>query len=103
MKISRLAIAGAATALVAGAVIAPSAAFASSSISASQSTVCPGEQITFTTNGVSDGTVLPLTAPEYSIQVTSGNPNPANLFPVAFTGPVPFGVFEPYVGQTYSF
>jgi LPXTG-motif cell wall-anchored protein len=94
MKISRLAIAGAATALVAGAVITPSAAFASSSVSWSQPTICPGETVTLTVNGISDNSSNPITDPDEAMRI-NGN------IGYTSTGPYTYGFFENvFTGQT---
>lgn len=99
MKISRLAIAGAATALVAGAVIAPSAAFADSSMSWSASTICPGETVTVTVNGISDGQPVLLTAPEYfRNQIGS---YPASLGSSINTGDFSWDQLASFQGMTY--
>jgi LPXTG-motif cell wall-anchored protein len=83
-KFKALAVAGAATALLAGAVFVPSAASADPTISFSASTVCPGESVTFTVNGVSDGTEVTLDAPQVFVLTFAGTSLPASN--TAYTG-----------------
>jgi len=99
MKISRLAIASAATALVAGAVIVPSAAFADSSMSWSVSTICPGETVTVTVNGISDGQLVALTPPEYFREQIGSFPQGLNNS--LTTGEFSWAQLAPMQGMTY--
>jgi len=99
MKISRLAIVGAATALVAGAVIVPSAAFADSSMSWSVSTICPGETVTLTANGISDGQLVVLTPPEYFREQIGSFPQSLNNS--LTTGEFSWAQLASFQGMTY--
>ena len=83
-KFKALAVAGATSALLAGAVFAPSAAIADPTVSFSASTVCPGESVTFTVNGVSDGTQVTLDAPQVFLLTFNGTSLPASN--TAYTG-----------------
>jgi LPXTG-motif cell wall-anchored protein len=83
-KFKALAVAGATSALLAGAVFAPSAAIADPTVSFSASTVCPGESVTFTVNGVSDGTQVTLDAPQVFLLTFNGNILPST--DTAYTG-----------------
>lgn len=77
MKTSRsLLVAGVTGAALAGAIFAPSAAFADASVAFSASTVCPGESVTFSVNGVSDGTEVTLDPPQTFILTFSGTTLP---------------------------
>jgi len=100
MKISRLAMAGAATALVAGAVIASPAVAGGQSVSWSQSTLCPGETVTLTINGISDSQPIILTSPEF-FRVQEGD-NPKVLYSNMFAGGYSWQVMSIYQGQTYT-
>jgi LPXTG-motif cell wall-anchored protein len=99
MKISRIAIVGAATALVAGAEIAPSAAFADSSMSWSVSTICPGETVTLTANGISDGQLVVLTPPEYFREQIGSFPQDLNNS--LTTGEFSWAQLASFQGMTY--
>jgi len=100
LNISRLAIAGAATVLVAGAVIAPSAAFADSSASFSQPTICPGESVTLTVNGSSANAPVVLTPPEYfRTQYTGG---PKALATSLNSGTNTWDYWSVFQGYTYT-
>ena len=101
MKISRLAIVGAATALVAGAVIAPSAAFADSSMSWSVSTICPGETVTVTANGISDGQQVVLTPPEYFRSQIGSFPQSLSIS--VTTGEFSWAQLASFQGMTYVY
>ena len=99
MKISRLAIAGAATALVAGAVIASPAVAAGQSASWSQSTLCPGETVTLTINGISDYQSVQLTPPDF-FRIQSGS-NPKYLAGSITAGSYTWDILSVFQGQSY--
>jgi LPXTG-motif cell wall-anchored protein len=104
MKLRSLAVAGATTAIVAASALAPSAAFADSRVSFSASTVCPGEFVMVTFDGYTDGTVVPLTAPEYAAVWSSNNPTPVVLETVGYNGLFPYEAFTSVaLGQTYTY
>lgn len=103
MKLKTSLATGAALSFVMFGALAPSAAFAASSITFSASTICPGESILITTNGFSDGTVVPLTAPEYSAISWTNQPIPVVLGTTGDNGVFPYGAFEPFIGQTYTY
>ncbi len=103
MNISSRVAVGTIVSIAAISMLAPTAAFATSSVSWSQATICPGESVTLTVNGLSDGTVVNLTAPEYATVYTTLNPTPFALFPTASTGAFPYGAFQTYVGETYTY
>jgi LPXTG-motif cell wall-anchored protein len=90
-------------ALVAGAVIAPSAAFADSTVSFSQSTICPDEWVTISSNGYSDGTVVSLPLGQYSIVYSTNQPTPYVYDVSQSTGLFPYAAFAPYIGETVTF
>ena len=60
------------TALVASAVFVPSVAYATSSTSWSQSSICPGQTVTLTINGVADGSTVTMPGSEILLWTTSG-------------------------------
>jgi LPXTG-motif cell wall-anchored protein len=104
MNLRSLAVAGATTAIVAASALAPSAAFADPRVSFSASTVCPGEFVMLTFDGFTDGTVVPLTAPEYAAVWSSNNPTPYVLETVGYNGSFPYGAFTSVaLGQTYTY
>ncbi len=85
MKTSRsLLAAGAASAALAAALFAPSAALADPTVAFSASTVCPGESVTFSVNGVSDGTEVTLDSPQIFVLTFDGTTLPTTN--TAFTG-----------------
>ena len=100
MKLRSFAVAVATTAIVAGAVIAPTAAFADSSAFWSQPTLCPGETVTLTVNGISDGQQVTLTAPEYFRQQIGTTPQFLNSS--SGTGGFTWDQFSVWQGQTYT-
>ena len=100
MKISSLAVGGAVAAVALASALAPTSAFAASTVSFDKTTLCPGETLTVTINGLSDGTVVNLTAPEYAL--TFPPPGYFNYAPTANTGPIPYSALAGFVGQTYE-
>lgn len=73
MKLKTSLAAGAALSFVIFGALTPTAAFAASSAAFSVSTICPGDSVTLTVNGISDGSPVVLTDPEYfRLQWTGG-------------------------------
>ena len=73
MKLKTSLAAGAALTCAMIGALTPTAAFADSSAAFSVSTICPGESVTLTINGIADGTAVVLTDPEYfRLQFTGG-------------------------------
>ncbi len=100
MNLRSLAIAGATTAIVAASALAPTAAFADSSAFWSQPTICPGETVTLTVNGISDGQQVTLTAPEF-FRAQVGTLPPLLNSGVG-TGGFTWDMLSFYQGQTYT-
>jgi LPXTG-motif cell wall-anchored protein len=100
MKLRSLAVAGVTTAIVAASALAPSAAFADSSAFWSQPTICPGETVTLTVNGISDGQQVTLTAPEY-FRAQIGT-LPPSLNSGIGTGQLTWAQLSVFQGQTYT-
>jgi LPXTG-motif cell wall-anchored protein len=95
MNLRSLAIAGATTAVVAASALAPSAAFAVSTVSWSQPPICPGETVTLTVNGVSDNSSNPITDPNETMRI-NGN------FGFTPTGPYTYDFFQNVLfGETH--
>ena len=103
MKISQRAIATGAAVLFATTIFAPAPAFATSSVSWSQPTICPGETATVSINGVSDGSVVSFTAPEYFTMFTTSQPTPLFLAPGVEAKTSTFDNLSVYVGQTLTY
>jgi LPXTG-motif cell wall-anchored protein len=80
--------------------LTPSAAFADSSASFSQATICPGESVTLTANGISDGSTVFLTSPEYFRVQFPGAP--ASLSASINTGTQTWDYWSVYQGSTYT-
>ncbi len=93
MKLKTSLAAGAALSFVIFGALTPTAAFAASTVTFSASTICPGESIIVSTNGISDGTVVPLTAPEYAVYASSNQPIPIVLQTNGDSGVFPYGAF----------
>lgn len=102
MKLKTSLAAGAALTCVTIGALTPSAALADSSVAFSQATICPGESVTLTVNGISDGTVVNLTAPEYATAYSTSLA-PFSLFTTASTGIFPYGALQSFVGETYTY
>jgi LPXTG-motif cell wall-anchored protein len=100
MKLQSLAIAGATTAIVAGAVIASPAVAADQSASFSQSTLCPGETVTLTANGISDNQSVQLTPPDF-FRIQSGS-NPTYLTGSITVGSFTWDMLSVFQGQSYN-
>ncbi|CAB4562836.1 unannotated protein [freshwater metagenome] len=100
MKLKTSLAAGAAlTCAIIGA-LTPSAAFADSSASFSQATICPGESVTLTANGISDGSTVFLTNPEYfRVQYTGGQ---KSLSAGLTTGTSTWTYWSVYQGGSYT-
>ncbi len=73
MKLKASPAAGAALTCAMIGALTPTAALADSSAAFSVSTICPGDSVTLTVNGISDGSPVVLTDPEYfRLQFTGG-------------------------------
>ncbi len=103
MKISQRAIAAATAIFFASTLFAPTAAFADSSVSWSQTTICPGQTATVTINGVSDGSTVSFTPPEYFTFFSTNQPTPVVLASGFEAKASSYDDMSVYVGQTLTY